>query len=153
MSSRTQRITRKPVRKNRKTMKNTSTKHQLTQAVRKQIIHKFLTILNCVKVYHWSTTSYSQHKATDMLYEDLNKHIDAFVEIMLAKTNKRISNTQISTCNVPNKVEFVKKATGFKQYLYGLNRYMDPVLDSNLYNIRDEMLGVVDQLLYLFQLK
>lgn len=153
MSTRKLQITKKTVRKNKKTIKNTSAKHQLTQTVRKQIIHKFLTILNCVKLYHWSTASYSQHKATDMLYEELNKHIDAFVEIMLAKTNKRISNIQISTCNVPNKVEFVKKARGFKQYLYGLNRYMDPVLDSNLYNIRDEMLGVVDQLLYLFQLK
>jgi DNA-binding ferritin-like protein len=159
MSSRTQRITRKPVRKNRKTIKNTATnkpkakKHQLNQAVRRQIIHDFLTILNCVKVYHWSTGSYSQHKATDMLYEELNKHIDGFVEIMLAKTNKRINNIQTSRCNIPNKVEFVKKMKGFKKILYGLNKYMDPVVDSNLYNIRDEMLGVVDQLLYLFELK
>ena len=40
------------------------------------IVKKFLEMLNMVKLYHWKTRSYSQHKATDELYDRLNKHID-----------------------------------------------------------------------------
>lgn len=152
----TKQTTRKATINNRKTMKTTKQlhmKHSLNQIIRKEIVHKFLSVLNCIKVYHWSTGSYSQHKATDSLYEELNKHIDSFVEIMLAKTNKRIHHIQSNDCHVSNKTQFVKKMKEFQQYLYKLNKYMDPVIDSNLYNIRDEMLGVVDQLLYLFELK
>ena len=36
------------------------------------IVSMFLQMLNTVKLYHWKTTSYAQHKATDELYSKLN---------------------------------------------------------------------------------
>ena len=36
------------------------------------IIQTFLQMLNVIKVYHWKTRSYAEHKATDELYERLN---------------------------------------------------------------------------------
>ena len=55
-----------------------------------QIVHVFIELLNIVKLYHWKTTSYAQHKATDELYATLNDHLDKFVETMLGKDGSRI---------------------------------------------------------------
>lgn len=140
-------------RKYKNSRNNKTVKRSFNHKHRQNVIQQFLEILNCVKIYHWSTGSYSQHRATDMLYEQLNKRIDEFVEIMLGKTKERIRTIKTSSCSVPNKKSFIKKMKKFRGFLYDLNNIMHPVNDSNLYNIRDEMLGVVDQLLYLFQLK
>jgi hypothetical protein len=53
-------------------------------------VFTFLEFINVVKLYHWNTRSYSEHKATDELHDSLSKHIDKFVEVMLG--NKRIPN-------------------------------------------------------------
>jgi DNA-binding ferritin-like protein len=42
-------------------------------------------MLNIVKLYHWNTTMYSQHQATDELYSSLNNSVDEFIEVMLEK--------------------------------------------------------------------
>ena len=42
------------------------------------------TLLNYqiqIKLIHWSTSSYSEHKATGKLYDSLNDLIDNFTEI------------------------------------------------------------------------
>jgi len=57
------------------------------------IVAMFLQMLNTVKLYHWKTYSYAQHKATDELYSKLNENIDSFVEIMLGKTGSRVNLT------------------------------------------------------------
>ena len=49
------------------------------------IVPTFLHMLNTVKLYHWKTTSFSTHKATDELYGTLNEQLDKFVEVMLGK--------------------------------------------------------------------
>ena len=56
-----------------------------------KIVTFFLQMLNTIKLYHWKTTSFAQHKATDELYSILNKNIDSFIEIMLGKTGNRIN--------------------------------------------------------------
>ena len=48
-----------------------------------EMILFFMGMLNTVKLYHWKTFSFATHKATDELYEDLNKYVDEFVEVML----------------------------------------------------------------------
>jgi DNA-binding ferritin-like protein len=120
---------------------------------RDHAIKTFLEILNIVKLYHWSTHSYSQHVATDELYHDLNKYIDEFVEIMLGKSKRRFKTIKISSASVDTKKVFITKINSFKQYLMKLNDKMDKTEDSNLFNIRDEILGTLDKLIYLFELK
>ena len=52
-------------------------KKRSTMRKRKQeqqfVIHKMLEMINVVKLYHWQTQSYSVHKATDKLYEKLER--------------------------------------------------------------------------------
>ena len=68
-----------------KTKKSRGSSLVLKQYTQQKIVTMFLQMLNTVKLYHWKTTSYSQHKATDELYSNLNENIDSFVEIMLGK--------------------------------------------------------------------
>jgi DNA-binding ferritin-like protein len=132
----------------------TQKKRKLSKNKKMEIIKTFLEILNYTKLHHWSTNSYSEHKATDELYSDLNKYIDEFVEIMLGKDKERIYSIEsIGAFKVKNKNQFITKINAFKYYLINLNEFMDKLLDTNLINIRDELLGTLDKLLYLFELK
>ena len=48
-------------------------------AFQKEITIVFLEILMMVKLFHWKTTSYATHKATDELYTKLNENIYSFI--------------------------------------------------------------------------
>jgi DNA-binding ferritin-like protein len=60
---------------NNKTHSNRKTSLQKFQ---KEITVIFFEILLMIKLYHWKTTSYATHKATDELYSKLNENIDRF---------------------------------------------------------------------------
>ena len=60
------------------------------------IVSPLLTILNQIKVYHWQTTSFSEHKALDMAYESLGELVDEFVEVCDKFTNREIFLTDAS---------------------------------------------------------
>lgn len=136
-----------------KNIQRKTRKQKLNGPHRRNIIKTFLQFLNCTKLYHWSTSSYSQHKATDELYDNLNKRVDEFVETMLGKTRDRIKYIQPDRCCVPNKFKFLKSVSNFKIFLIKLNEVLNPINDTNLINIRDEILQDLDKLVYLFKLK
>ena len=119
------------------------------------IVSTFLSMLNIVKLYHWKTQSYSQHKATDGLYNKLNEHIDSFVEVMLGKDQSRIQfvNTHIPVMDYSTSEDFQKCIQRHRVFLTDLTHMFDPVQDSDLLNIRDEMLGNINQALYLLSLQ
>ncbi len=78
----------------RKSKKNTTRKNKGSQsslaAFQKEITVVFLEMLLMVKLFHWKTTSYATHKATDELYTKLNGNIDSFIEVLLGKSGSRI---------------------------------------------------------------
>jgi len=126
----------------------------ISQKFEQQIVVKFLTMLNTVKLFHWKTHSYATHKATDELYSNLNKNIDTFIEVLLGKTGDRVNLTGTRTISLKDytSVEQLKREVNdFKGYLVSLNG--NPALksmsNSDLYNIRDEILGDLNQFLYL----
>jgi DNA-binding ferritin-like protein len=118
-------------------------------------IHFLLTLRNQLKLYHWQTKSYARHKAVDKILEELDTHIDSFVEIYIGKYGRpKLSATQ-GTLKIRNLTDagatsLCKSAAIYlqKQLVKGLT-----AADSDLINIRDEMLGEMHQLLYLFTLK
>uniref|UniRef100_A0A6C0KXF8 Ferritin/DPS protein domain-containing protein n=1 Tax=viral metagenome TaxID=1070528 RepID=A0A6C0KXF8_9ZZZZ len=126
----------------------------IPQKFEQQIVLKFIIMLNTVKLYHWKTHSYATHKATDKLYDDLNDHIDKFVETLLGKSGDRVNLTGVKSIPLKDytSVEQLKREVNdFKGYLVSLNN--NPALksmsNSDLYNIRDEILGDINQFLYL----
>jgi hypothetical protein len=111
-------------------------------------------MLNTVKLYHWKTSSYAQHKATDELYSNLNDTIDTFVEIMLGKTGSRVNLTgtkSIPLLDYTDVSGFKREVEMYKDYLIGLQ--VDGKKDTDLLNVRDEILGHLNQFTYLLTFK
>jgi len=136
------------------TRKNRSIVSSSMSAFQKQITVEFLEIIMMVKLFHWKTHSYATHKATDDLYDSLNKHIDNFIEVLLGKTGSRIdlmNKKTISLFDLNSPESLKSKITSFKSYLVGLdkNKALSTISNSDLFNIRDEILGDLNQFLYL----
>jgi DNA-binding ferritin-like protein len=126
----------------------------IPQKFEQQIVVKFITLLNTVKLYHWKTRSYATHKATDELYSSLNEHIDKFVEVLLGKTGDRVNLTglkHISLKDFTSLEQMKREVMDYKSYLVGLdnNSALKSMSNSDLYNIRDEILADLNQFMYL----
>ena len=111
-----------------------------------------------IKLYHWKTFSYSTHKATDDLYDSLNSNIDTFMEVLFGKSQKRsnlVNKKTIQLIDLTSPEQLKQKIMNYKSYLVGLdeNKAMRSMSNSDLYNIRDEILGSLNKFMYLLTLK
>ena len=134
---------------------NISLNSRNLQKLGQDVIIKFLEMLNLIKLYHWKTYQYSTHKATDELYSRLNTNFDDFVERMLGKSKERVDLMKIKSItlyDLKDMKELIKKVKLFQTYLINMNKKLDHHLDSDLLNIRDEILGDLNQFLYLLTL-
>ena len=115
------------------------------------IVKVFLEVLNLVKLYHWKTHSYAQHKATDELYERLNEKIDEFIEVLLGKDESRIRmlEKRIELVDANNVKDFKSRIYEYRDFLIDMNTYFDVKRDTDLLSIRDEILSHINQFLYL----
>ncbi len=137
-------------RRKRGTMKKERHK-QSERSFKVKIVEIFLGMLNTVKLYHWNTYSFAEHTATDELYTKMNGHIDKFVEIMMGKDDCRIPDfdNKISMSNSP---DFKKKIEQYRDFLVYLSGVLDKDRDTDLLNVRDEILGDVNQFMYLMSM-
>lgn len=117
-------------------------------------IHFFLQLRNQIKLYHWQTRIYARHIATDQIIDKLDKNIDSFVEIYIGKYGRpRLAgaNAALTLQNLTEAGASRLIKAGIK-YLQGLSKSLRAAIDSDLLNLRDEMVGDLNQLLYLFTL-
>jgi len=140
-------------KKHKHTRKNTHTS-TLSRNFQQKITVQFLELLIMVKLYHWKTHSYATHKATDELYSSLNSNIDKFIEVLLGKTNSRIdlmNQKSISLVDLNSQERLIERIKECKRCLVDLNKdaFMDSMANTDLFNIRDEILGNLNQFLYL----
>lgn len=124
----------------------------------KEITVVFLEMLLMVKLFHWKTTSHSIHKATDELYTKLNENIDSFIEVLLGKSGLRtdlMNNKSIKLVDLSSAEALKREIEAFKSYLVSLNENatMKKMLNTDLYSIRDTILGDMNQFLYLLTFK
>lgn len=150
------------ISKNRKTVKKNIYNPMIPNILPKisksldksKLVKLFLEMLTTIKLYHWNTHSYSQHKATDELHGKLSDLVDQFVEVMQGKmfspNRIRIINEEIRAYTPESKIKMVDKILYYIQQLENLNNVFSDTKDSDLLNIRDEMMGHLNQFLYLF---
>jgi hypothetical protein len=139
--------------KTRRSFKSTS-----LVALQKEITIVFMEMLMMVKLFHWKTYSYATHKATDDLYSKLNDNIDHFMEVLFGKTSIRTDLTHqkhIRLLDLTSQESLRREVDAFKGYLVALNdnKGMQQMSNTDLYNIRDEILGDLNQFLYLLTFK
>jgi DNA-binding ferritin-like protein len=117
-----------------------------------KIIQNLLTILNQLKYYHWATNSFARHEALGKAYDELNDKIDEFVEILIAKYGKSLPTMSI-TIHSKSEIE-ISAALG--EIVVFFTEQLPSVLnekDTDLINLKDEMLAVINRTKYLFTLK
>jgi len=148
----TQRMSKKVGNKTRR-VKSNMYKYNI-----ENIVIMFLRMLNTVKLFHWRTFSYPEHKATDELYSNLNSNIDTFVETMLGKTGGRVNLAKQKTLPllaIENINDFKKEVSKYKSFLINMSKDSELNTGSNtdLMNIKDEILGNLNQFTYLLTFK
>lgn len=119
-------------------------------------VHFFLHLRDQIKLYHWQTRVYSRHIATDKVLEKLETSIDSYVEIYIGKYGRPRVSGKNATITLQNLTEAgaVRLVNSAIKYLQGpLTKTLKPGVDADLMNIRDEIVGDLNQLLYLFTLK
>jgi DNA-binding ferritin-like protein len=135
-------------RKNRKVLSS-------AQKFQQEITVKFMEMLIMIKLYHWKTHSYATHKATDDLYTKLNGNIDTFMEVLFGKTQIRtnlLNCRKISLIDLTSHEQLKREIEKYKSYLIN-NSLLLNMTNTDLLNIRDEILGDLNQFLYLLSFK
>jgi DNA-binding ferritin-like protein len=114
-----------------------------------KIVLFFFELQLNIKLYHWTTESYSNHKTTNKLLDKLSDLIDNFVETYMGTFSRPVmkigSNVPIQNMSKSKYIKLLKQA---QDYLRG---DLDKIISKNteLLSIRDEMLGEIDRALYL----
>ena len=136
-------------------MVNNSQQFDSQQLSHQYIMRRFLEILNAVRVYHWSTISYTQHVTTNQLYTKLEKNIDRFMEVMEGKERQLVDqiSSQINLYVFHTSTELQNSLFEFREFLVSLNRIFDDKQDADIFAIRDDMLADISQHLYLLTMK
>jgi hypothetical protein len=103
------------------------------------------------KLYHWNTTSYARHKATDQFNDSIPPLIDRFVEVFSGRYNIKPLVSDIMLNN-----KFVSD-DGIIDLLRAIKGYLEREVpkfanDSELLNIRDELLAEINKMNYLLRL-
>ena len=105
------------------------------------------------QIFHWQTTSFSQHKSFGNIYESLDENIDIFIETYMGKYGRIISaskfNLEMSNYSDLN---FLNATNSYIEFLINLTNILDTARDTDLLNTRDEILGSLNRLKYLLTL-
>ena len=103
------------------------------------------------KMFHWTTLSYAKHKASCDLVNQIDTHIDTIIETYSARYGRPKGKYTIEIVEINDGIQYCRDFTVW--LIKEFPTYLDPRRDFDLLNTRDELLGAVEQAIYLFQLK
>ena len=119
-----------------------------------QVAGKVLMHMAQTKLLHWETRSRAEHEALDELFKRLIKIGDHLVESVMGKYGRpefesefMVAFQDINSINLQNFID------GIVEFLVGMTEVLDPKYDTDLLNIRDEILSSINKLKYLLTLK
>lgn len=128
--------------------KNKTQKNNKRNNVIGKISNRFSEILNTFKLYNWNTKSYGVHNATDSLYDELNKSIKNFVEVLIGKDCKRIRMVEKEIKVIDNK-ELKNCIYDFREFLTNMTNVFSKEKDTDILTICENILIHINQILYL----
>jgi len=120
-----------------------------------EIVCLMMTLRDQVKIYHWQTMSFPRHKATDELVDKLDDNIDKFTEVYMGKYGRPKFGGRTGTIKIRNFHDTeapVLLKSAIDWLTHKLPKHLKPT-DTDLLNIRDEILSDLNQTLYLFTLR
>lgn len=107
-----------------------------------------------MKINHWQTKGYARHNAFGGFYDSLSDLIDTFVESAMGKYGRFILDDENKTIQLNNLSDLDMKGlvNTVRDSFVQMSDQLDPS-DTDLLNIRDEMLGELNKLSYLLTLE
>ena len=122
--------------------------------MKEELTLKLVQIQLQFKFLHWQTFGDAKHRAYGELYDSIGDHIDTFTEAMMGKYGRPdfesefvIAFQDIQSINIQNFID------GIVEFLVGMTEILDSKYDTDLLNIRDEILASINKLKYLLTLK
>lgn len=101
----------------------------------------------CLRLIHWNTTSYAEHKAIGKLYDGLADLTDTLAETYMGIYG-RFGNVPCSHNELPDAVSYVAEMADAVQAMR-----IELPNDTQLQNIVDEIAATIDSTNYLLTLK
>jgi DNA-binding ferritin-like protein len=117
-------------------------------------VNFLLSLQTQMKINHWQTKGLARHKAFGKFYDTLGDLIDTFVESAMGKYGRFVLDEESKTLQLNNLSDIEMKGliNTVRESLVMMSEQLDPS-DTDLLNIRDEMLGEVNKLSYLLTLE
>ena len=122
--------------------------------MKEELVLKLVQIQLQFKFLHWQTFGDAKHRAYGGIYDSLGELIDKFTEAMMGKYGRvefeaefSIMFQDIKSLSIQNFMD------GITEFLVGMTDQLDSRYDTDLLNLRDEMLADINQLKYLLTLK
>ena len=117
------------------------------------IVTILLTLHNQLKIHHWQTKSYAEHQALGGAYDEFSGLIDEFIEVFMGKYG-RIESRDGFKIELENYKDISPTDFADKYVDYLVNELPKSLeeSDTDLFNIRDEMLAQLNKLKYLLTL-
>jgi len=114
----------------------------------------FFKLQHTVKLFHWQTTDYAAHMASDMLHTGLAPLVDQFIEVYQGNKKIRVPdrsiNLDIQSLSKDEFSKLLKEATiWFNNEIF---KFDITAQDTELLNIRDEIVGLINKTIYLLTL-
>lgn len=107
------------------------------------------------KILHWQTKGYSRHIAFGNIYSSLSDKTDLFVEVAMGKYGRFTLDDEDKTLTLINMLEMDLPAflKSLKSDITSMSNDLSKEKDTDLLNIKDEILADVNQLSYLLTLE
>jgi hypothetical protein len=107
-----------------------------------------------MRICHWQTKGIARHEAFGGFYSDLDELIDDFVEQAMGKYGRFVLDEETNTIQLANLSDINIKGLVHttREALVQMTEQLDPT-DTNLLNLRDEILGTLNKYAYLFTME
>lgn len=117
-----------------------------------ELIQFFVQLQQQFRILHWETKSYARHKAYGDIYGSLDDLVDTFMETYMGKYGRpKFDSINIELMSMKN-VKINDLINDGIDFLNGLSNELTDK-DTDLLNIRDEMVGELNKLKYLLTLE
>lgn len=122
--------------------------------MKEELILKLIQVQNQFRFLHWQTYGDAKHRSYGDIYESLGGHIDSFAEALMGKYGRvefepefMVAFQDIKSLSIQNFLD------GVTEFLVSMTEKLDSKYDTDLLNLRDEMLLSINKLKYLLTLK
>lgn len=118
------------------------------------ILSKLLQFQNQAKLIHWQTGTYAEHKAFGELYDEISDTMDSIIEQFQGSVGRIVGKDGFSF-QIKNYGDITPAVFLNEMSDYLVNEFPKQIeaADTNLTNLRDELLGEVNKTKYLITLR